>query len=266
MNRRRLIFFGGGDGFCYAFDAQPVQEGNRHILKKAWSIDCNLPEYRFKNGKPIKYPAADGPSEIIATPVFWKNRVLIAIGQDPEHGGGVGNLVCLDPSPEIDCAKNRILWSYRGIKRPISTVSISPDGLLFISDYTGYVHCLNGDTGEFYWIHDMRAHIWGSMMVADGKIYVGDEDGDFVILAASKEKQLLSTMIIDGHEEGGPNFGAQIYSTPVVANGVLYVASQSHLFAIHDASKAGSGRLPESLATPKPYSDPSRMNKQVKQP
>ena len=56
----------------------------------------------------------------------------------------------------------------------------------------------------------MKAHMWGSTLVADGKVYVGDEDGDFVVLAASKEKKLLSET----------NLGAPIYSTPVVANGV----------------------------------------------
>ena len=62
-------------------------------MKKVWWVDCNPPEYKKnKDGKPIKYPAAEGPSEINATPVFYKNRVYVAIGQDPEHGEGVGHL------------------------------------------------------------------------------------------------------------------------------------------------------------------------------
>ena len=67
----------------------------------------------------------------------------------------------------------------------------------------------------------MKAHMWGSTLVADGKGYVGDEDGDLVVFEASKEKKILSTT----------NLGAPVYSTPVVANGVLYVASNTHLFA-----------------------------------
>jgi len=58
-------------------------------------------------------------------------------------------------------------------------------------------------------------------MVADGKVYIGDEDGDLMVFAASKEKKLISET----------NLGAPVYSTPVVANGVLYVASNTHLFA-----------------------------------
>ncbi|MBU6399660.1 MAG: pyrrolo-quinoline quinone, partial [Verrucomicrobia bacterium] len=92
VNGRMEIFFGGGDGFCYAFDATPVKEGDDNLLKTIWKYDCNPPEHKFRDGKPIKYPAPDGPSEINATPVFWHNRVYIAVGQDPEHGEGIGNL------------------------------------------------------------------------------------------------------------------------------------------------------------------------------
>ena len=84
-------------------------------------------------------------------------------------------------------------------------MSIDPEtGLLFVGDFSGFVHCLDAETGKLYWTHDMKAHMWGSTLVADGKVYVGDEDGDFVVLAASKEKKMLSET----------NLGAPVYSTP----------------------------------------------------
>jgi outer membrane protein assembly factor BamB len=73
----------------------------------------------------------------------------------------------------------------------------------------------------------MQAHMWGSTFVADGKVYVGDEDGDFVVLASSKEKKVLSEC----------NLGAPIFSTPIVANGLMYIASQTHLFVVGDGIK-----------------------------
>jgi outer membrane protein assembly factor BamB len=231
VNGKDLVFFGGGDGFCYAFDAKPVKEGEDGFLKKVWWFDANPAEYKVKDGKPIRYPAADGPSEINATPVFYKNRVYVATGQDPEHGEGVGHLVCLDATKTGDITKTGLLWDYKGIHRSISTVSIDPEtGLLFIGDFSGYLHCLDAETGKVYWTHDMKAHMWGSTLVADGKVYAGDEDGDLTILAASKEKKVLSES----------NLGAPVYSTPVVANGVIYIASNTHLFAFYDSAKAGT--------------------------
>ncbi|MDB6111278.1 MAG: Pyrrolo-quinoline quinone [Pedosphaera sp.] len=230
VNGKQLVFFGGGDGNCYAFDAKPVKEGDTSILKKAWWFDCNPPQHKVDaDGKPFKYPAADGPSEINATPVFYKNRVYVAVGQDPEHGEGVGNLTCIDATKTGDVTKTAKLWSYDKIHRSISTVSIDPaTGLLFVGDFSGFLHCLDAETGKLYWTHDMKAHMWGSTLVADGKVYAGDEDGDFVVLAAAKEKKVISET----------NLGAPVYSTPVVANGAIYVGTSTHLYAFYDETKA----------------------------
>ena len=103
------------------------------------------------------------------------------------------------------------------------------------------MHCLDAETGKLYWTYDMKAHMWGSTLVADGKVYCGDEDGDFVVLAAGKEKKILSKMVVGGKEEDGPNLGAPVYSTPVIANGVIYVASNTHLYALHDAARHAPG-------------------------
>ena len=243
VNGRQLIFFGGGDGICYAFDATPqkgdgspivpvvpgppnsrFEDKDTMYLKKVWWHDCNPPERRV-NDAMHKYPAPDGPSEINATPVFWHNRVYAAVGQDPEHGEGVGILNCIDATKTGDTTKTGKIWSYDKIHRSLSTVSIAPNGLLFIGDFSGFVHCLDAETGRVYWVHDMKAHMWGSTLVADGKVYCGDEDGDLVVFAATKEKKILSET----------NLGDPIYSTPVAANGVLYVHSNTHLFAFYDA-------------------------------
>ena len=63
--------------------------------------------------------------------------------------------------------------------------------------------------------------------VVDGKVYVGDEDGDLVVFASAKEKKVLSEV----------NMGAPVLSTPIVANGTLYIATQTHLYAIAEGAK-----------------------------
>ncbi len=231
VNGQPMVFFGGGDGVLYGFNPKPEKGDDTSWLRKVWWFDCNPPEYKTKDGKPIKYPDADGPSEVNATPVFYKNRLYVATGQDPEHGEGVGRLLCIDPTGKGDITGKGPIWDYRGIHRSISTVSIDPaTGLLFVGDFSGFVHCLDAETGKLHWTHDMKAHMWGSTLVADGKVYVGDEDGDLTVLAASKEKRVISEV----------NLGAPIYSTPVTANGALYVASNSHLFVFGAGPKAAA--------------------------
>lgn len=247
VNGKWQVYAGGGDGVLYALDADPKKAEDTSFLRKLWWFDANPPEYKVKDGKPIKYPAAEGPSEINATPVFYKNRVYIAIGQDPEHGEGIGRLVCVDATKTGDVTANALIWEYRGVHRSISTVSIDPaTGLLFVGDFSGFVHCLDAETGKLHWTHDMKAHMWGSTLVADGKVYVGDEDGDLVVLAATKEKKVISET----------NLNSPVYSTPVVANGVLYIASNTHLFAFHDAARAAG--LPDQPAKPDVKLDPAK--------
>lgn len=222
VNGRQLIFFGGGDGWCYAFEAEPVKSGDRALLKTVWKFDANPPEHKTRDGKPIKYGDPEGPSEINATPVFYKNRVHVAVGQDPEQGDGVGNLSCLDATETGDLTRAGKVWAYDGIGRSLSTVAIDPGtGLLFTADFTGILRCLDAETGQVFWTQDLKAHVWGSPLVADGKVYVGDEDGDFTVLAATKEKKLISET----------NLGGPIYGAPLAANGVLFIQTSSHLFA-----------------------------------
>jgi outer membrane protein assembly factor BamB len=231
---KTLVFYGGGDGMCYAFEALDAVPEKPVSLKKVWSFDCNPPEFKYKDGKPIDYCDGDkrrnpenkndglfvGPSEIIATPVFYNNRVYVAVGQDPLHGRGRGILHCIDATQTGDITKTGKIWSYNQIERSLSTVSIA-DGLLLIADYPGRLHCLNADTGQCYWIHDAKSDVWSSTLVADEKVFLGTRK-QLWVLAAAKEKAVLAEI----------SLGSPIRSAPVAANGALYVASQRYLWAV----------------------------------
>ena len=104
------------------------------------------------------------------------------MGQDPEHGEGVGHLWVIDATGEGDITETGAVW-HRGdedFHRTMSTVAID-DNLLYIADLSGFVYCLDANTGEHHWTYDTFAAIWGSTFVADGKVYIGDEDGDLAI-------------------------------------------------------------------------------------
>ena len=77
----------------------------------------------------------------------------------------------------------------------------------------------------------MLAAVWGSPLVVDGKVYLGDEDGDVVVLQAGKEKKVLAEM----------NMGSAVYATPVPAHGALFLNNRNQLFALARCEKS-SGR------------------------
>ena len=71
----------------------------------------------------------------------------------------------------------------------------------------------------------MFAAVWGSPLIAEGRVYLGDEDGDVVMLQAGRVKKVLGEIAM----------GSSVYSTPVPAGGVLYIADRSHLYALATA-------------------------------
>ena len=72
----------------------------------------------------------------------------------------------------------------------------------------------------------MFAAIWGSPIVIDGKGYLGDEDGDITILNADKTLKVIAEN----------NMGSSVYSTPVPANGTLFIVNRSELVALAEGA------------------------------
>lgn len=263
VGSRKLVFYGGGDGVLYAMEALDAVPEKPVRLKTVWRHDCIPPEYKqFGDMHPVvHYCLGDrrvkgtlnkndgqfvGMSEIIATPVFLNDRVYVAIGRDPAHGRGRGALVCIDATKTGDTTKTGRIWTYQGLDRTLSTVSVA-DGLVYVSDVAGRLHCLDQATGECYWVHDARAEVWGSTLVADGKVYMPHAKG-LTVLAAGKRLEVL----------GHVSLGAKFFASPVVANGVLYVASTGGwLWAVDPspktpAQKDAAGRKPAAQDSQQP--------------
>ena len=192
-----------GDGWIRGFNAETGE--------KLWEFDTNPKDSVWPKNR----------NELISTPVVYDNKVFIANGQDPEHGEGVGHMYAIDATKRGDITESGRIWHFENIRRSISTASIK-DGLLFISDFSGFLHCLDVNTGEEYWQHDLLAAVWGSPVIVGDKLYMGDEDGDIVIMAVSKEKKVINEL----------NMGSSVYCSPVAAHGALFVADRSRLFKI----------------------------------
>jgi hypothetical protein len=96
------------------------------------------------------------------------------------------------------------------------------EGLVIAPDCAGYVHCLDAKTGQPYWKYDVRGMIVSSPLIVDGTIYVTDDGGMVHLFALSKELRVIRQI----------DMGEQIWTSPVYANGTLYVATNTRLYAI----------------------------------
>jgi outer membrane protein assembly factor BamB len=223
VNGKQQIIWAGGDGFCYGFDLgfdkQTIEGEEVNIIRELWRCDANPKEYRMDGDKKRAYNTYEGPSEVIATPVIYKNKVYVVIGQDPEHGEGKGCVTCIDPSKTGDLSEKPV-WRYKGINRSISTPAIVDD-VVYVADYSGLIHAIDANTGEKLSEYDTKGHVWGSTLYIDGKLYIGNEEGELHIIKAGKKLEKIA--IID--------FPGPIFATPVFANDTLYIMTMSQIYA-----------------------------------
>lgn len=232
-NGKAMIIFPGGDGWIYSFAPNTGE-----LL---WKFDCNPKKSEYKlGGKGTR-------NDFVSTPVVWENKLYIGVGQDPEHDKGVGHLWCIDitKTPENaakdlspkgdnfdpkapDNAGSALVWHYGGLAkeddyernyyfgRTMSTVAVH-DGLLYTSEYDGWVHCIDARTGKKYWDHDMGADTWSSTYWVDGRILIGNEAGKLHQFAHGKEKKLLGVV----------DMKAKIRATPVATNGRVFMITEN---------------------------------------
>jgi outer membrane protein assembly factor BamB len=234
-NGKGQVIFPGGDGWLYALEPTTG--------KFIWKFDCNP-----KAAKEYKPGGRGQRNFFLATPVVNdNNKVYIGLGQEPGNDGpGVSHFWCIDITktgdispvndnfdPKAPVNRNSgLVWHYGGpaqkdsgrdyvFGRTISTCAVR-DGLVYVAEMDGFLHCLDAQTGQKYWEHDLKAEIWGSPSWADGKVYLGDEDGDVYVFAHGKTKKLLGQIAMEQPIKG----------TPVAVGSVLYVVTDTQLFAI----------------------------------
>jgi len=251
---RTQVIVPQGDGWLRSFNALTGE--------LIWKFDINPKESKWDNllGGPRNY--------FMAAPVFHDGHVYIASGQTPEVGEGAGRLVCIDPTRTGDISSelavdaygnslphrrlqavdpsqservianpnSGLVWQYtkfdrngdgetdfeEEFHRTMASVAIK-EGLLIAVDFSGLAHCLDAKTGKVHWTYDCFAAVWASPLIVDDKVYLPDEDGEVAIFRLTAETHEPLREI---------RFPSYIFSSPVFANGTLYVADRNTLFAI----------------------------------
>ncbi len=201
-----LIVWGSGYGILYGF---LLPEEGSQTFRKVWECDLNTAEQRAEPFPDHGTPSTEknqGPLHVIARPVIYQNKIYVATGRDHYYTGRIaggrigttGYLYCIDPWGQGDITETHVLW-----RKPLyasqCSVSITDDGLLFIASGAGFLHCFDAQTGQEYWVEDLGHDVTcRSQVVADGKIYVGDDKRGFHVYEAAKAPRRLFEGRIDG--------------------------------------------------------------------
>ena len=262
------MIFAGGDGWVYSFDPRGTEDGKSKLL---WKFDANPKTSRWELGgqgdrnniiaTPVIYEGR------VYVAVGQDPEHDQGIGHlwciDPSGSGDVSAELAFntaDPDTVIPHKRvqavvpeegdfvrpnpnSKVIWHYANfdqngdgevefeetMHRSCGTVAIR-DNVLYIADFSGLFHCLHAETGKVHWTYDMFSAAWGSPLIVEDKVYIGDEDGEVAVFRHSADPEVAM--------EGGEPFygtcymGNSVYSTPIVADNILYITNRTHLFAI----------------------------------
>jgi outer membrane protein assembly factor BamB len=168
-----------------------------------------------------------GSSKITApTPVFSDDLFAVVSGRGPERpifvvkAGARGELTL----PDGKSSSEAIAWSRTGRGSYMPTPLIY-DGILYVLGNNGLFDAYNLRTGEE--LYRQRLPLVGSgfsasPVASDGKIYLSNEDGEMLVIAAGQKFAHIATN----------SMGEMLMATPALSDGVMYVRSSASLFAV----------------------------------
>ena len=160
------------------------------------------------------------------TPLFADDKFVIVSGRAPERpifvvkAGARGDLTL----PEGKTSSEAVVWSRTGRGSYMPTPLVY-DGILYVLANNGLLDAYDLKTGEE--IYRQRLPLVGSgfsasPVAADGRIYLSNEDGEMLVIAAGRKFAHLATS----------SMGELLMATPALSDGVMYVRSAQSLFAI----------------------------------
>jgi len=187
--------------------ASPILVEHKSIVQIVLSAEPLLAGYDIETGKEL-----------------WSIKCMMGeVGPSPAFASGIvyaaneyAKLVAIDLNNPTE-----VLWEDDEYLPEVSSPVVS-EGLLFIATSYGVFACYDANTGEKYWEQEYGQGFYSSPIVADGKVYALDMNGEMHIFSVNKEFKL----------EGESKLGEKAYSTPAFADGRIYIRAEKHLYCI----------------------------------
>ena len=253
------VIFAGGDGYLYSFSTAG-KDGKSELL---WKFDCNPKGTLYTLTRatrnhliaiPVVYDGyvyiavgedpehGDGQGHLWCVDPTKRGDVsptIVYNTKEPKRPLAPKRLQAMDEKAgdfERENPNSAAVWHYIGedpsvfettMHRTMGTVAIKND-LLYLLDFGGLFHCVDAKTGKGHWTYDMFAECWGSPLIVEDHVYIGDTVGEICIFKLAPEMELLSEV----------NMGSSVVATPVVANGTMFIANRNRIFAIQEGAKS----------------------------
>ena len=212
----RALIVGGTDG---AYHALRVNTG-----EKIWTVEVSK-------------------RAILNSAIFRDNVAYITHGEENMDTTEMGMVAAVDATKSGTLAKDAFKWTMHGFL-PTFASPVMDAERLYTMDNGAIVGAFDLKTGNRLWTKTLGTLQKGSPVLADGKLYVGTENGKFFILRPNN----AGVDVLDEDLLGTPSEPEAIVASPIVADGRVYVASMENLYAI-GTRKAGAASRPSSAPT-----------------
>jgi outer membrane protein assembly factor BamB len=216
VNGMRLFIQGASDGVVYAIKAQTGEP--------VWKYEIS------KRG--------------LNTGVVVRNGVAILTHSEENlDSNEMGMIVALDVGARGEIKKEQIKWRVYGWQGGFSSPVLDGDRLYQV-DNGANLAAFDVNSGKQLWLQKLGTIQKASPVFADGKLYVGTEDGKFLIIKPSA----TGAEILDQEQLGTAALPETIIASVAVSDGRVYLVSDSNLYCIGKRSSRPRGTPHEKTA------------------
>ncbi|MCS7159697.1 MAG: PQQ-binding-like beta-propeller repeat protein [Gemmatales bacterium] len=157
------------------------------------------------------------PLRTVASPILAQGLILATSGD----GGGSRHAVALRPGDKGAVPDSHVVWENKRFLPYVPTLLARGEYVFFVND-AGIAGCIRAATGERVWMERLEGggSFSASPILVGERIYAVSEEGEVFVFAARPTFRTL----------GRGRVGEQVFATPAVADGRLFIRGRQHLF------------------------------------
>lgn len=179
----------------------------------ALSMPGELKGYDPFTGKELWRCAGLGPSNYPDTAIG--DGVLIGVS------GFQKSMMAVRMGGRGDITATHRLWHVEKTQQRIGS-GVIRDGYLFVSNAPGICECIKVETGETVWKERLGGNLWGSILLAENRLYVNNTQGDIFVLAATPKVKRIAENSMKEH----------IKAAIAPSDGQLFIRTYENLYCI----------------------------------
>ena len=219
VNGTRLLIQGASDGVVHAIKAQTGEPVWKYEISKR-GLNTGV--------------------------VVYNNTAILTHSEENLDSSEMGMMVAVDATATGPIKKEQVKWVTYGWQGGFSSPVLDGDRMYQI-DNSANIAAFDVNTGKQLWIKTLGTIQKASPVLADGKLYVGTENGKFFILKPSA----TGCEILDEEQLGTVALPDKVIGSAAVANGRVYFATESTLYAIgKKGTHASSHSTASAVGTP----------------